>query len=105
MQRSLIFFCFVLLNAAAISSYAVAQNAEIQFWTAEDLIEVEDGQFRCPETLPSLEEKTREMERFLTWTQTRHPNWTVEQIVAFRMAVLEHHECTRTPDNIRDAPN
>lgn len=99
MKHALLFFWIVV----SIPINVEAQSAPAQSWTTQDLVDVEDGQFRCPETYRSAAEKTQEMERFLAWTQSRYPDWTVEQIVAFRMATLKHHACTKTLNNIREA--
>lgn len=91
--------------AMAISPTSAAiQGARGGDWTYEDLTEVENGKFRCPETYATVAEKTQEMDRFLAWTQGRYPDWTVENIVTFRMAVLKHNSCTKTLSNIREAP-
>jgi len=101
-KKVIIFLYFMVSNAACLPD-VLAQSAQVQSWTTEDLEDVEDGQFSCPETLHTHAEKVREMERFVAWTQNRYPNWTIEQILTFRMAVLEHNACTRTLDNIREA--
>lgn len=89
------------LSAADHRSTAVAQNTTGAAWTPGDLVDVENGKFRCPETLRTLAEKRQEMERFLVWTKKRYPRWTIAQITTFRVAVLENRGCTRTLDNIR----
>jgi hypothetical protein len=103
MKRAFLFSPLMFLIAASVPANVTAQSAPAQSWTNQDLVGVEDGQFRCPETYSTDAEKTREMERFLAWTRSRYPNWTVEQIVAFRMATLKHHACTKTLNNIREA--
>jgi len=87
----------------SIPANAAEQIVPAQSWTAQDLVDVEGGQFRCPETYKTVAERTQEIERFLAWTRSRYPDWTVEQIVAFRMATLKHHACTKTLNNIREA--
>lgn len=103
MKRPLFFLALMLLVVVGIPVNVMAHSAPTQPWTTQDLMDVEDGQFRCPETYLSVAEKTQEMERFLAWTQSRYPDWTVEQIVAFRMATLKHHSCVKTLNNIREA--
>lgn len=95
----------MLFGAAGFSDCAIAQDSKGQSWTAEDLKNVEDGQFQCPESLSTLAQKTQEMELFLAWTRRRYPNWGAEKIIAFRMAVLKHNACMKTIDNIRKAPD
>lgn len=90
-----------LVTTATQAPAAVAQNAPTAQWTPSDFADLEDGQFYCPETLPTLAEKRQEMERFLVWTKAHHPNWTLAQITAFRVAVLENKGCTKTLENIR----
>ena len=103
MKHAFFFAIPALLSVMSIPANATAQSVQARSWTAQDLVDVEDGQFRCPETFTTVAEKTQEMERFLAWTQSRYPDWTVEQILAFRMAVLKHGTCTKTLDNIREA--
>lgn len=103
MKHTLLFLLLVFLGAVSISASATAQSAQEPSWTAQDLVDVEGGQFRCPETYTTIAEKTQEMERFLAWTRSRYPDWTVEQIVTFRMAVLKRSACTKTLNNIREA--
>lgn len=103
MKYILHFSPFVFLIGVSDTANGMAQSAPVQIWTTKDLVGVEDGQFRCPESYASVSEKTRAMESFLAWTRSRYPDWTVEQIVTFRMATLKHYACLKTLSNIREA--
>lgn len=37
----------------------------------------------------------------MTWARTRHGDWTVDQLVAYRVQLLEKHDCKETLANIR----
>ena len=100
-----ILLTMMLFCAIILPDRAIAQGVKGESWTEEDLKSVEDGHFRCPESLSTLAQKTREMENFLAWTRSRYPNWGAEQIIAFRMAVLKHNACMKTIDNIRRSPD
>lgn len=39
--------------------------------------------------------------RFVTWAQASHPDWSVEEMVAYRMDLLESHGCEETLAAIR----
>jgi len=90
-----------LAAAAPNKSAAWLQDKDI----AKDIAEVEDGKFRCPEKLSNLNERKQEVEAFLTWTRRRHPRWTLEQIMTFRIAVLTKQGCSETIANIKAQPN
>ena len=90
-----------LIVPAAQTSAAGAEDASTTAPVASEVAGVEGGRFRCPETLLTLAEKTREMERFLSWPKKRHPSWTLGQISTFRIAVLQNNNCIRTLENIQ----
>ena len=100
--RRLVFLGIVLV---ALNPYSYAADSlrgdETQAMASDS--SVEDGQFKCPETLTSLIERTHEMERFLAWAKRHHPEWTNGQIVEFRVAVLKTHKCVKTLENIQSA--
>jgi len=65
-----------------------------------DLENVEDRQFRCPEKLPNIVEKEREVKSFLVWVKNYHPDWSREQMLNFRISVLKYYGCNKTLNNI-----
>ena len=97
-------FSYILTTGAiilaAVPTFAGQQGAFTQF-SADDFRKVEEGQFRCPETIPAVAEKAREMTRFLSWTKRRHPDWTLKQVMDFRVALLERNGCSKTLQNLQ----
>lgn len=61
--------------------------------------------FLCPESL--VDDKAREtaISAFVAWVVDHHPDWTLEQLAAFRLRLLESHHCEATLAAIRaEAP-
>lgn len=95
----------MLVLFSAIRLSAAPLNKSTVWLHDKDIEEVEDGKFRCPEKLSNLSERRQEVEAFLTWTRRRHPRWTLEQIMTFRIAVLTKHGCSETIANIKAQPD
>lgn len=94
---------YIIFGVWGMSGNVIIQDTPARFWTNQDLIEVQDGQFRCPESYSNVSEKTRALENFLAWVQGRYPAWTTEQILIFRMAVLKKYMCVQTLNNIQES--
>jgi hypothetical protein len=60
-----------------------------------------DANFRCPEALPTAEDRDQAVLQFINWAQEAHGDWTIPQVLAFRMQLLEKHDCQETLENIR----
>ena len=57
--------------------------------------------FECPESLWTRWGRDRADMRFTTWAQSTHPDWSIEEMVAYRMDLLESHGCQETLAAIR----
>ncbi len=62
-----------------------------------------NDQFRCPETYSSEAERQQSVANMLKWYSAKNPTVTVDGVVAFRMRLLEQHQCTETLKNIAKA--
>ena len=63
----------LLPNLAQGSAIAMRHGPTVEL-SDNDLMEVENGNFRCPETLSSLNDKIIEANSFLNWTKINTPN-------------------------------
>ncbi|MDR7295463.1 uncharacterized protein YecT (DUF1311 family) [Pelomonas aquatica] len=61
------------------------------------------GGFVCPESLPTDAMRQQESKRFLDGVANAHPNWTLADVIAHRVALLTEHGCTQTLENFRQA--
>jgi hypothetical protein len=52
--------------------------------------------FQCPESLPSDAAREEAVKSYVDWVTKNHPDWTISQIAASRVALLEAHHCERT---------
>jgi hypothetical protein len=59
--------------------------------------------FRCPETLPTDDDRKETLQAFLTWAAKRHPDLTVQKVVELRMKMIEEHRCKDTLSNIQSS--
>lgn len=60
-----------------------------------------DFQFKCPESM-TTEERDEHYNEFLAYCVKEHPNWTVREVIKYRMKLLEEHNCEQTLENIRN---
>ena len=72
--------------------------------TVEHLSEAQfDRQFRCPESYSSESESKQALANMLKWYAARNPKVTVDEVISFRMKLLEKHGCRETLRNIENA--
>lgn len=55
-----------------------------------------EADFKCPESYPTLEEKSKSLKGYLQWVIKLHPDWTNEQVQKHRVRMLETHGCQKT---------
>jgi hypothetical protein len=98
------YFCVLALATFVVSTAqtfgAGEQNAPTAWSVSDDVMNVEDGKFRCPESFSSPSDRAREVKEFLSWVRIRHSSWPIKQIMDFRIAVLTHYKCSKTLDII-----
>ena len=82
MKSLLSFFLF----AALVSINQLSLSAEFQF--------------KCPESL-TVQERKKNAEEFWDYCRKEHPDWTIRDVIDYRMKLLEEHGCSRTLENIR----
>ncbi len=63
-----------------------------------------DMNFRCPESFPTIEERTQAITDFTVQYAQNHPQTTLAEIASYRVSLLEKHGCTETLKNIQSAP-
>ncbi len=97
-ERSFVLIVFLMSTVLAFAAHA--QDTMSTQETNDDIIGVENGKFRCPETLYSHADRTKEMKDFLLWVKVHHPVWAINQVTDFRIAVLRHYNCIKTLNNI-----
>lgn len=56
--------------------------------------------FRCPELFATDEDRDRATDGFLTWARSQHGDWTMDQLIAYRVRLLERHHCEKTLTNV-----
>lgn len=54
--------------------------------------------FACPESLPDSAARVEAVRRFVVWAQRAHPEWTLEEFLAYRMELLVSHHCVAASD-------
>jgi len=79
--------------ATAVAAADIGTLSEAEF----------DAQFRCPETIMDEGERSQAVADFVHWSKTRHPDWTVMNLVEARIALLKKHNCTETLKTIPNA--
>ncbi len=57
--------------------------------------------FQCPESYTNEVDLKNSYPEFDNWVTRNHPQWTLGQLIEFRYALLELHDCTQTLNNIR----
>jgi len=57
--------------------------------------------FRCPSTYPTEHALKEGILNYFNWVNKNHKNWTVNQALEFRYALLQLHDCTTTIDNLK----
>ena len=77
--------------------------ARAQLAVEQKLAEI-DRTFICPESLPSDEARNDAVKLFLDEWAAVQPTTTVNQVMAFRVAMLRKHRCRATLENIGVAP-
>lgn len=58
--------------------------------------------FRCPESLPTVEQKQQALRDYFDWVGARHGDWTVKQVLDYRYRLLTSHRCAETLQHIHD---
>ncbi|MGH8233276.1 MAG: hypothetical protein ACREPU_03640 [Rhodanobacteraceae bacterium] len=58
--------------------------------------------FVCPNPSVPLVVRRNEVRNFFDWIKGHHGDWTINQVIAFRMKLLQAHQCTQTLKSIRD---
>jgi len=89
-------FCFLLpllLVLPALPAYA--QSAD-----KEKLAEV-DRNFVCPESLPTDAARQEAVKQYLLAVGAAWPNATVNDMIAFRVTLLNKHNCTKTLEALK----
>lgn len=56
--------------------------------------------FKCPEAYANENERVRSVSNFLNWALKYHQDWTLNQMVRFRMDLLTKCNCKTTLSNI-----
>lgn len=59
--------------------------------------------FRCPESMSSDKARNEAMQSFGAWIQKAHPNWSISDVVGFRMKLLKQNNCVKTLSNIQSS--
>jgi len=85
----------LILLAAAFAVPALAQSAD-----KDKLAEV-DRNFVCPENLPTDAARQEAVKQYLLNVRDAWPVATVDDMIAFRVALLNKHNCTKTLDAIQ----
>ncbi|MBD8871198.1 hypothetical protein [Rhodanobacter sp. DHB23] len=85
-----LFALLALLFATSLRA-ATSHQTDAQF----------DAQFLCPESLASDQARDTATRRFVYWVRQNHGDWTILQMVKFRLRLLEEHGCKQTLQNIR----
>jgi len=91
------------LRASPLILLAVALPAVSAHAQAVDAAKLDrvDRAFVCPEVLKSSAARDDAIRQFTRDVSDAWPDITIEQMVTFRVAVLERHHCTKTLDAIR----
>ncbi len=58
--------------------------------------------FECPESLWTSWGRDRADMRYVTWAQETHPDWSIDQLLAYRMDLLRSHGCNETLEAIEN---
>ncbi len=86
---------------------SVALLAVTALGHATDLIALTDqefdAQFVCPEAMTNNEDRQAAVHATILWAQAQHKDWTVDQFVAYRVALLERHKCEVTLQHMRES--
>ena len=85
----------IVLLAAMFSACAQAQSAD------KDKLSQVDRNFVCPESLPSDAARQEAVKQYLLAVGDAWPGVTVDQMIAFRVALLNKHKCTKTLEAIQ----
>jgi len=85
----------LILLAAAFAVPALAQSAD-----KDKLAEV-DRNFVCPENLPTDAARQEAVKQYLLSVGDAWPGVTVNQMIAFRVALLNKHNCTKTLEALK----
>jgi len=92
-MKSKIMWGWVWIALAATPAHA--QSAD------KEKLDQIDRSFVCPESLPDVKAKEASLDQFIKQVTAAWPGVTVAQFTAFRMALLERHECKQTLESIR----
>ena len=84
-----------LLLAAIFCVSAHAQSAD------KDKLEQVDRNFICHENLPDDAARQEAVKHYLLAVGDAWPGVTVQQMIAFRVALLNKHNCTKTLENLK----
>jgi len=61
-----------------------------------------DAAFRCPEAIPAAQ-RSQAAHDFIEWAHSRHPDWTLAEMVRYRLELFERHNCEETLRRLRSA--
>jgi len=63
----------------------------------DDMTDAEyDAYFKCPESYKTQAERDKAVQEFLKWAAESRPNWTLEQLIKYRVRLLKRHGCQET---------
>jgi hypothetical protein len=86
-----------LLAALALLAYSGVVGANVDSGKLHQV----DHTFICPEDLPSSAARDDAIRQFTRDVATAWPDITIEQMITFRVAVLERHHCIKALEAIR----
>lgn len=87
-------------SAAAAMLVGLMASAAHAQTTEQKMVAQIDRAFVCPEALPSDEARKDALKVFLDQVVAAKPSVTIDELTAFRVAMLRKHQCTQTLENI-----
>ncbi len=78
--------CAAAADGASIDTAILADTDDASF----------DAAFQCPETLATPDDRESELQRYLAWAASRHPDWTFRKRLDVRYGLLRRHGCAAT---------
>jgi hypothetical protein len=87
---------FLLTVAITIAFTSHGNAKEVEDMTDEEYA----AYFKCPEHYGTKEERESALEKFLQRARKQHPDSTVNDVLRYRVMLLETHRCQETLKNI-----
>jgi hypothetical protein len=82
-----------------MSVAALADDASDQSVMAQQDAEF-DAQFVCPETITDRDARIEELQTYMDWAKTHHPDWNLRKRMDVRYGLLRRHACATTLANL-----